>query len=234
MLDVFERLNTEPSVEDTTFTVRVPSTRLDLEGLADLSEEVIRMLGYDRLPSTLPMMAMTEGKLNPKQRQCRFVNKVLLENGVQDAITYTLISTAKKDNAILSAGEAIELAQPMSEERRYIRPSILPSLLDAAAWNKAHGNTDINLYEISELTSSKGVEEHLAIVLGGPLTMTRWLKDVVPADFYTLKGLIEEIWFVWAFPKTAFSLRKTKGYRSFPSRTFGRNLHRQGPHRSDG
>lgn len=193
VLDVFERLNLEPSVEDTTFTVRVPSTRLDLEGLADLSEEVIRMLGYDRLPSTLPMMAMTEGKLNPKQRQRRFVNKVLLENGVQDAITYTLISTAKKDNAILSAGEAIELAQPMSEERRYIRSSILPSLLDAAAWNKAHGNTDINLYEISELTSSKGVEEHLAIVLGGPLTMTRWLKDVVPADFYTLKGLIEEI-----------------------------------------
>ncbi|WP_256460801.1 hypothetical protein [Allobaculum sp. Allo2] len=96
MLDVFERLNLEPSVEDTTFTVRVPSTRLDLEGLADLSEEVIRMLGYDRLPSTLPMMAMTEGKLNPKQRQRRFVNKVLLENGVQDAITYTLISTAKR------------------------------------------------------------------------------------------------------------------------------------------
>lgn len=191
IMDVFTRLELKPVCEAETITVSVPSTRLDIEGMADLSEEVIRMIGYDRLPSTLPVMAMTEGKLNPQQRQRRFVQNVLLENGLQDAVTYTLVSAAKKDDAVLSAGNELELPVPLSEERRYIRTSILPSLVEAAVWNVAHGNKNVNLFEISELTSDKGVEEHLAIVLNGVLSETRWLKESLKTDFYTIKGIIE-------------------------------------------
>lgn len=191
--DVFNRLELEPKVDNETITVQVPSTRQDLEGMADLSEEVIRMIGYDRLPSTLPVMEMTEGKLNPKQRQRRFIRTVLTENGLQDLVTYTLISAAKKDDAILSVGEALELPVPLSEERRFIRTSLLPSVLESVAYNLARNNKGVNQFEISELTSREGVREHLAIVLSGPMNETRWLKDSTPADFYTLKGLIEEI-----------------------------------------
>ena len=191
VVDVFERLNLQPVVEGETITVTVPSSRTDLEGMADLSEEVIRMIGYDRLPSTLPVMEMTEGKLNPQQRQRRFIRTLLTENGLRDAITYTLISGAKKEDAIYSTGESLELPVPLSEERRYLRTSILPSLLESAAWNLARGNKNVNLFEISELTSKSGVIEHLAIVLTGNLNETKWLKDSTPADFYTLKGLIE-------------------------------------------
>ncbi len=193
VVDVFDRLNLEPVVDGETITVTVPSSRTDLENMADLSEEVIRMIGYDRLPSTLPVMEMTEGKLNPQQRQRRFIRTLLTENGVRDAVTYTLISTAKKEDAILSVGESLELPVPLSEERRYLRTSILPSLLESAAWNIARGNKNINLFEISELTSKTGVVEHLAIVLTGVLNETKWLKDETPADFYTLKGLIEAL-----------------------------------------
>lgn len=193
IVDVFARLNLEPVVEGTTITVKVPSTRQDLEGMADLSEEVIRMLGYDRLPSTLPVMEMTEGKLNPQQRQRRFIQTFLCENGLQDAITYTLVSSAKKENAIFSTGDSLELPTPLSEERRYLRTSILPSLLESAAYNHARGNKGVNMFEISELTSTKGVVEHLAIVLTGATNESRWLKTSTPADFYTLKGLVETI-----------------------------------------
>lgn len=193
IVDVFARLNLEPTVEGTTVTVKVPSTRQDLEGMADLSEEVIRMIGYDRLPSTLPVMEMTEGKLNPQQRQRRFIQTFLCENGLQDAITYTLVSSAKKENAIFSTGDALELPTPLSEERRYLRTSILPSLLESAAYNHSRGNKGVNMFEISELTSTQGVIEHLAIVLTGAMNETRWLKTSTPADFYTLKGLVEMI-----------------------------------------
>lgn len=193
IVDVFTRLQLSPVVEGKTITVTVPSTRQDLEGMADLSEEVIRMIGYDRLPSTLPVMEMTEGKLNPQQRQRRFIQTVLCENGLQDAITYTLVSSAKKDNAIFSTGDSLELPTPLSEERRYLRTSILPSLLESAAYNHARGNKGVNMFEISELTSTKGVVEHLAIVLTGAMNENRWLKTFTPADFYTLKGLIEDI-----------------------------------------
>ena len=193
IVDVFARLNLEPTVEGTTITVKVPSTRLDLEGMADLSEEVIRMIGYDRLPSTLPVMEMTEGKLNPQQRQRRFIQTFLCENGLQDAITYTLVSSTKKENVIFSTGDALELPTPLSEERRYLRTSILPSLLESAAYNHSRGNKGVNMFEISELTSTQGVIEHLAIVLTGAMNETRWLKTSTPADFYTLKGLVETI-----------------------------------------
>lgn len=193
MIGVLEDLGFTLSKNGDVFALDIPSTRQDMDTLADVSEEVIRMLGYDRLPSTLPVMEMTEGKLNPKQRQRRKVSTILMENGLQDAITYTLISKAKDEDAILSAGEALELPVPLSQERQRIRTSILPSLLEAAAWNQARGNKNVNLFEISELTSTKGVEEHLAIVLTGNLSETRWLKNSTPADYYTLKGLIEEI-----------------------------------------
>lgn len=193
IVDVFARLNLEPTVEGTTINVKVPSTRQDLEGMADLSEEVIRMIGYDRLPSTLPVMEMTEGKLNPQQRQRRFIQTFLCENGLQDAITYTLVSSAKKENAIFSTGDALELPTPLSEERRYLRTSILPSLLESAAYNHSRGNKGVNMFEISELTSTQGVIEHLAIVLTGAMNENRWLKTSTPADFYTLKGLVETI-----------------------------------------
>lgn len=193
VVDVLARLELEPQTEGETITVSVPSTRQDLEGMADLSEEVIRLIGYDRLPSTLPVMEMTEGKLNPQQRQRRFIRTLLTENGLQDLVTYTLISGAKKDDAILSVGEALELPVPLSEERRFIRTSLLPSVLESVAYNLARNNKSVNQFEISELTAKEGVHEHLAIVLSGPLNETKWLKDSTPADFYTLKGLIEEI-----------------------------------------
>lgn len=191
IVSVFDRLLFAPIVQDGVITVTIPSHRTDMEGMADLSEEVIRILGYDRLPSTLPYMPMTEGKLNKKQSLIRMTENLLCDQGLQQCVTYTLISTAKKDDAVLACGEAIELASPMSEERRWVRTSILPSLIGVAAYNEAHGNKNTALFEISELSSREGTQNHLAVVLDGVLEQTRWLHESVPADFYTLKGLLE-------------------------------------------
>ncbi len=191
VVDVFTRLDFEPEVEGTTITCHIPSSRTDMEGMADLSEEVIRMLGYDRLPSTLPVMPMTEGKLTYKQQLTRQARQFLCAQGLQDCLTYTLISTEKKDNAIFNTDEAIELASPMSEERRYIRTSILPSLLDVVSYNRARNIKDINVFELSDVAGVSGAKMHLAIAMSGNLQQTRWTSDVTVSDFYTLKGLVE-------------------------------------------
>ncbi len=193
VLDVFERLYFEPHYENGTYTCTMPSNRQDMEGMADLSEEVIRLLGYDRLPSTLPLMEMTEGKLNEKQQLLRMVRSYLTNQGLQDSVTYTLVSTEKKDNAILPIGPATELAIPISEERRWIRTSILPSLLDVLAYNRAHSINNVNVFEVSDLSNSEGSKTHLAFVLTDDVQQTRWAKYALPADFYTAKGLLEEL-----------------------------------------
>lgn len=191
VLDVFKRLDFSPVVENEQITCHIPSSRTDMEGMADLSEEVIRMLGYDRLPSTLPIMPMTEGKLTYKQRMIREARSFMCNQGLQDCLTYTLISTEKKDNAIFNDDEAIELASPMSEERRWIRTSILASLLDVVTYNHARSIKDVNVFELSDVAGVHGAKMHLAIAMSGTLQQTRWSNDVTPSDFYTLKGLIE-------------------------------------------
>lgn len=193
ILEVFKRLQWNPIDHQDHFTVDIPSYRTDVEGMADLSEEVIRLIGYDRLPSTLPMMEMTEGKLNPSQRLRRELRQYFTTQGLQDCVTYTLISTKKMENAILSAGEAIELASPMSEERRYIRTSILPSLIDVVSYNQARHISNINVFELSDVAAKEGVQTHGAFVLSEELQQTKWTGYSLPADFYTAKGLMEAI-----------------------------------------
>ena len=193
VVDVFARLDFNPEMKEDRIYCSIPSSRTDMEGMADLSEEVIRMLGYDRLPSTLPMMPMTEGKLTYKQNLIRTLRNYLCQQGLQDCLTYTLVSTDKKDNAILNKDEAIELASPMSEERRWIRTSILPSLLDVVSYNHARSVKNVNVFELSDVAGVQGSKMHLSIVLSGSLQQTRWTNDVLPSDFYTLKGLLVSI-----------------------------------------
>ena len=193
VFDVFARLHFEPVFEDGIYTVTIPSYRTDVEGKADLSEEVIRLLGYDRLPSTLPLMEMTEGKLNYKQKTIRNTRNFFCSQGLQDCVTYTLVSTDKKDNAILSCGEAIELSIPMSEERRWIRTSVLPSLIDVVSYNHARTIKDVNVFEISDVASTQGGKTHFAFVLSGSLQQNRWTGFNLPSDFYTGKGLVETL-----------------------------------------
>ena len=193
VLDVFTRLHFNPTYENGIYTTYMPSYRTDMEGKADLAEEVIRIIGFDALPTTLPLMEMTEGKLNDKQRLTRLTRNFFTSQGLQDCITYTLISTEKKDNAILNKNDAIELSIPMSEERRWIRTSILPSLLDVVSYNHARTIKDVNVFELSDVSDVTGYKTHLAFVLSGSLQQNRWTGFNLPSDFYTAKGLIEAL-----------------------------------------
>ena len=138
-------------------------------------------------------MEMTEGKLNEKQKLIRTVRNLYCQLGLQDCLTYTLVSTQKKDNAILGLQDPIQLASPMSEERRWIRTSILPSLLDVVSYNHARTIKDVNVFELSNVAGTQGTRMHLAFVLSGLLQQTRWLQYELPSDFYTGKGLIETL-----------------------------------------
>ena len=191
VVDVLSRLQFAPQISGSEITVTIPSWRTDMEGMADVSEEVIRLLGYDRLPSTLPEMPMTEGKLDPMQRFTRMTRTMFSELGFQEALTYTLVSAEKKDEAVLSEGDSIELASALSEQRRWIRTSILPSLLEAAAYNRSRKAKDIALFEISDVESRDSHSRHLAFVIEGKLQDSEWTNTSLPADFYTAKGILE-------------------------------------------
>ncbi len=170
--------------------VEIPTYRSDITVVEDLHEEVIRLLGYDHLPTTLPQVNASNRSLPYIQRIQREITQFLSKNGFYNALTYTLVSDRINELALNPTGETIKLSAPLSEERKYIRRSIIPSLLESVAYNETRSVNNIALFEISDVTSETGSENRLAIIANGNLQQNNWNKYTLKADFYLIKSLV--------------------------------------------
>ncbi len=181
-------------LDDNNFNATVPAFRIDVEGKADLSEEIIRYYGFDTITTSLPVMETTVGKLSSSREKERVIEDYLLSKGLYEVLTYTLIN--KKDNEmlnILNTNEGIEIFNPLTEDHKYIRKNLLSSLLRCAEYNINHNNSNPSLFEISNVYSKGNKEEiHLSIALIG----NKYEKDLLnpkAKDFYDIKGYVESI-----------------------------------------
>ncbi|MCR1979676.1 phenylalanine--tRNA ligase subunit beta, partial [[Clostridium] innocuum] len=193
VMKVLDDLHLEPSVNNSDIHVKIPSYRMDLAIEADIAEEIIRILGYDRLPSTMPKMPSTVGALNSRQQLRRKYRNMLSDLGYNEAVTYSLVGKKEIEDAVMPHKDIVELAAPMSEDHKYVRDSILPSLLECVAYNQARSIKDIALFEISNVYGLGHVEERLAVAASGALQENRWQKFRMEVDFYTVKGLVEAL-----------------------------------------
>ncbi len=134
------------------WTVVPPSWRRDVEGPADLVEEVARIEGFDALPNTpLPEVARAPGGvLNPRQARVRAARRALAALGYAEAVTW---SFTKQSTAVLFGGgdERLVLENPIAADLDCMRPSILPNLIQAAARNAARGHADAALFEVGPI-----------------------------------------------------------------------------------
>jgi phenylalanyl-tRNA synthetase beta chain len=139
-------------VRGTHWTVTPPSWRRDVEGPADLVEEVARIAGYGELPSTpLPALgAPSKGVLNPRQARVRLARRALAALGYAEAVTW---SFTKQSTAALFGGgdDALRVENPIAADLDCMRPSALPNLIEAAARNAARGHADAALFEIGPI-----------------------------------------------------------------------------------
>ncbi len=139
---------------DTDVTVRVPSWRPDLTDPADLVEEVVRLVGYDALPSRLPMAPAGYG-LTRDQRMRRRLGYSLAGLGVEEILSYPFIGEAELNGLGLAEGDSRRrgpiLANPLSDEQPMLRTTMLPGLFAAVRRNIARGNSDLALGEIGRV-----------------------------------------------------------------------------------
>ena len=192
MFETFARLDFAPEkIDDDTIKTSIPSYRTDVKVWQDLAEEVIRILGYDNIVSTLPMMPTVQGGLSELGRKKRMVQAMMNGHGLSEVITYSLVSQAKLDEGILSCGKAVEIANPLSEERRYYRTSLLPSILETASYNAARSYEEYGLFELANVYNDEDVEElHLSMIMSEKTTSSRWNNVAETNDFYTMKGIV--------------------------------------------
>jgi len=131
------------------WTVTVPSWRRDVDGKADLVEEVARIYGFNHIPATsLPVLAPRPGGvLTAQQAKARTARRALAAFGYSEAVTWSFM---RQDWARLFGGgdDALVLANPIASELNCMRPSSLPNLLEAAGRNAARGFSGVQLFEI--------------------------------------------------------------------------------------
>ena len=192
--EIFSSLKFEYTLDDELFTVKVPTYRNDITMAADLIEEVVRMYGFDNIPSTLPEMSMTIGKRTEMQAKKHMIQVLLKNLGLHETLTYSLTSpTMVADFNIFHKGEPVKLAMPLGEERSVTRQSVIGSLLQVINYNQSRNIKDVNLYELST-TYSQDVElQNLAIACTGEYQGLPFKQISHKADYYLVKGFVETI-----------------------------------------
>lgn len=168
--EILERLG---FTVDGGWNVGVPSWRRDVEGTADLVEEVIRIEGIDKVPSTpldrLPGVAKPTA--TPEQKLERRARRAAAARGLNEAVTWSFLSDAE---AAPFGGGAWRLANPISEDLKVMRPSLLPGLLSAAARNMKRGADGVRLFEIGRRYLADAERATLGVVLAGERSAKSW------------------------------------------------------------
>jgi phenylalanyl-tRNA synthetase beta chain len=174
---------------DLKWRVTIPTWRRDIDGPADLVEEVVRIHGIDNVPSTpLPRAeGVAKPTATPLQKMERKMRRSAAALGLNEAITWSFIS--EKDASAVGGG-AWTLANPISEDMKVMRPSLLPGLLGAARRNLDRGATSIRLFELGRRYLADGEHPSLTFVLAGDRTARGWSSGKAQSfDAYDAKTL---------------------------------------------
>jgi phenylalanyl-tRNA synthetase beta chain len=153
--------------QGNTVKVAAPSWRPDIHGKADIVEEVVRILGVDRIPST-PFdrgAAPRKPVLTPAQVRTRKAKRALAARGLTEAVTWSFVSKAQAE---LFGGGAAELAlaNPIAVELSDMRPSLIPGLVTAAQRNVDRGFPDVGLFEVGQIFKGDRPEDQFTAATG--------------------------------------------------------------------
>ena len=191
MLDYFEMLNLGYDKEKNE--ILVPSWRQDLECDADIAEEVARFYGYDKIPTSLPSGEATTGKLSFKLRVEKLARDIAEFCGFSQAMTYSFESPKVFDKLLLPADsplrETVVITNPLGEDFSIMRTVSLNGMLASLATNYNRRNQNVRLYELGNIYLPKQTpvtelpEERMQFTLG----------MYGEGDFYTMKGVVEEL-----------------------------------------
>jgi phenylalanyl-tRNA synthetase beta chain len=181
-------------VDEKSFTVDPPSWRPDLLTAADLTEEVARMIGYDKIPSVLPPRPL-HASLTPTQKRRRAVATMLASRGLAEVQTFPFTNQATID-AMGFVGEraaTYKVANPMSEEFPLMRVHLVPGLIEVAQRNISRGAKDFAIFEMGSIFRSS---QKLVSAISPDLSKRPDQKIIdeifasVPAQGYHVAGLL--------------------------------------------
>lgn len=194
---IFKRLDFKYELNGDSFTVHAPSRRLDIIIPEDLIEEVGRIHGYSNMVGTLPFGNVKKGSYSSKHAYVKDIKRRLQSLGLNEIISYSLVSNDDVYKFTNDSFDKLELLSPLSEDRKVLRYSLIPSMLKVIDYNIARNIKDLMLYEVGDSyykTNEEYKEEtKLSIALLGTYIENSWQSNKITADFFLLKGIIENL-----------------------------------------
>jgi len=192
MTTILNRLNLQTKQANNSLKVTIPPFRKDLNMEADIAEEIARIYGYDKIPITLPVAEMRVGKSDPHIIWRRKIKQALASFGMTEIHTYSLVGDELLEKAGFDPKSHLKLKNPLTEDRKHLRRSLIPSMLEAVVKNRKTKN--LKLFEIArtfleEKDHIEEIEILLAVATG---------KNC----FYKLKGIFEVLFEILGIKET--------------------------------
>jgi phenylalanyl-tRNA synthetase beta chain len=192
----------------TSCKVQIPTYRVDLKREIDLIEEVTRLYGVDRIPSTPPRGAHGSNEFDSEHDQLMEARQLLTSMGLFETQGQTLIA---ESDAKRVANDCVALEYPLSSDMNVLRPSLLPGLLDVLRHNVNHRNTDVAVFEVGRVflpdENQTRESRRVAIAWTGSRQLVFWKggAKAEKVDVFDLKGLVDT--FLDTFGIRGFSWR---------------------------
>ncbi len=193
MAEILNGLCIPTTLEDGLLHIEIPHFRDDIEGEADISEEIARIVGFDKIPLTFMRGDLSRGRLTRVQRQTETVREALCGMGAYECNTYSFTGQSAYDKLLLPADSAlrnsVRIKNPFGEDNALMRTTAAVSLLPVAALNINKKAGDFRIFEISNVHSPAKEagdlpeeRRNVCIILHGE-----------SEDFFTLKGVVEAL-----------------------------------------
>jgi len=204
IVDILERLACCVSEgEAGVLLVTPPSYRIDIEREIDLVEEIARLNGFDKIPTTMPVARITSDRPSRHQQLQKKVRNILIDMGMNEIINFSFTDAAAADKLLLSETDprrtAIKLLNPLIDEHSVMRTTLMPGLLETTARNLNFRSLDLKLFEMRRVYLGRDSESmpHEPISIAGAMTGSRdgdgWSRPNELIDFYDAKGNVEAL-----------------------------------------
>ena len=184
--------------DEELLVISIPSHRGDITREEDIYEEIARLYGYDRIPSTLPNLPIQDRPPNATVRTRCLLQDLLAGLGFRETIHTSFVGAAQMEELGLDPQSALKILNPISRELDLLRPDLAPSMLRTLVFNQNRGNSDLHLFEISKTfhfgdMATPTVEKPMVILASmGACSPGSWRGGAPQdADFHTMKGVLE-------------------------------------------
>lgn len=194
MVKIFESLEMKCVVKDDVVTVTPPTVRQDLETEVDYVEEVARMFGYDKLPTSIPKGSEV-AKLTPQEEARKKARDILTSLGADEVLTYSFVNPRSVDKVNVSETDIsrrnfVKLINPLGDDSSVMRTMLTPNMMDVLAKNYAKGNKNVKLFEIGRIFNNVPINCDGQPAEAEGLCIGMYGEKI---DFFDLKGMIDEM-----------------------------------------